>query len=135
MAVSLNQSIGHGMMVLDLTGSATETNLGDFANPEGVPLAILDCIIYVTSPGLATCDLHVGVGAAATGVAQNQLFDNFDVGAAADLAYRGVTFAVTQVAMTTPPIWSEALFLTFFTDTAFSTGFTAKVYVNYLRLE
>ena len=135
MAVSLNQSVGHGMMVLDLTGSATTDNLGDFANPEGVPLAILDCIIYVTSPGLANCDLHVGVGAAATGVAQNQLFDNFDVGAAADLAYKGVKYAVAQTAMTTPPIWTETLFLTFFTDTAFSTGFAAKVYVNYLRLE
>ena len=134
MTATINSETGHGMLVIDIAGSASTHNLGNILNPEGVPLAILDAVIYIDTAGLASCDMHVGIGATGTGVTQNQLFDNFGIDGTAGTAWKGVNYAVTQGAMTTPPLWTETLYLTFYTDTAYSTGFVGKMFVRYLRL-
>ena len=134
MTVTVNTKTGHGMLVLDITGSATSHNLGNILNPEGVALAILDAVIYIDTAGLSTCDMHVGIGATGTGVAQNDLYDNFPIDGTAGTAWKCVAYAVAGGAMTTPALWSPTTYLTFYTDTAYSTGFVGKMFVRYLRL-
>jgi hypothetical protein len=133
MTVALNSEVGHGMLELDITGSATTHDLGNFLNPEGVTLFIEAAYIYITTAGLASCDLHVGVGAASTGVGQADLFADFGIDGTAGTLWKGAQLAVTQVAATTPALWHATDYLTFYTDTAYSTGFVGKIFVRYLR--
>src|SRR3972149_4586563 len=95
MTVSINSETGHGMLVIDIAGSATTHDLGNIANPEGVPLAILDAVLYIDTPGLATSDLHIGVGTASAGVGNADLYADADVAATAGTAWKGGNYAVT----------------------------------------
>jgi len=108
MTVEINSGSGHGSLVIDITGSASTHDLGNILNPEGVPLAILESTLYIVSPGLANCDLHIGVGAASAGVAQNDVATNFPVDGSAGDAYACThpTAAVTQISA--PAIWRTA---------------------------
>lgn len=134
MTVAINSQTGFGRLVIDITGSGTTHDLGNIANPEGVPLFITEAFLVIGTPGLANSDLHIGVGAASAGVGNADLFADADVAATALTAWKGAQLAVTQVAATTPAVWTAALYLTFFTDTAYSTGLVAKLFVSYLRL-
>ena len=134
MTVAINSKTGHGMLVIDITGSAVTHDLGNILNPEGVPLCIVEAFLHIVTPGLATSDLHVGVGAASAGVGNADLFTDADVAATALTVWKGASNAVAQGAATTPAIWTAITYLTFFTDTAYSTGLVAKLFVRYIRL-
>jgi len=134
MTVAINSQTGHGMLVVDITGSGTTHDLGNIANPEGVPLLIVEAFLHIVTAGLANSDLHVGVGTASAGVGNADLFADADVAATALTAWKGASNAVAQGAATTPALWTAAKYLTFFTDTAYSTGLVAKLFVRYLRL-
>jgi hypothetical protein len=133
MTAEINSKVGHGSLVIDIAGSADSHNLGNILNPEGVPLMILETSLYIVTAGLATCDLHIGVGAASVGVAQNDIVDNFPVDGTAGTAYalNHPTAAATAVV---PAVWHAVDYITFFTDTAYSTGFVGKLFVRYIRL-
>jgi hypothetical protein len=134
MTVAINSQTGHGSLVIDITGSASTHNLGNIANPEGVPLAILEATLVIVTAGLATCDLHIGVGAASAGVSNNDCGDNVPVDGTAAKAYALVHPTAVNTEITVPAIWTAAKYLTFYTDTAYSTGFVAKLFVRYVRL-
>jgi hypothetical protein len=133
MGVTLNTKVGHGMLVIDIAGSATTHDLGNILNPEGVPLAILETVVYVETAGLATCDCHVGIGAASTGVGQADVII-IQVDSTAGTAWNGTHSVAANTEITVPAIWHAADYMTFYTDTAYSTGFVGKLFCRYLRL-
>jgi hypothetical protein len=134
MGVSLNTQVGHGWMVIDIAGSATTHNLGNVINPEGVPIKILESVLYIATAGLADCDLHVGVGLVDVGVGQADIFDDFPVDGTAGKAYNSTHSVAANTAHTTPAIMHATDYFTFYTDTAYSTGFVGKLYCRYVRL-
>ena len=133
MTVEINSTVGHGSLVIYITGSASTHDLGNILNPEGVPLAILETTLYIAHAGLATCDLHIGVGAASVGVAQNDIIDNFPVDGTAGAVY-ALNHPTAAATVIVPATWHADDYITFFTDTAYSTGFIGKLFVRYLRL-
>ena len=134
MTVAINQETGHGMLEIDITGSATTHDLGNIANPEGVTLVVIAAFLRIVTAGLSTCDLHVGVGTLSQGVGSCDVFDNFPVDGTAEKVYNGIHSVAANTEVTVPALWTAAKYLTFYTDTAYSTGFVGKLFVEYLRV-
>ena len=134
MTAEINSKVGHGALVIDITGSADSHNLGNILNPEGVACVILEAELYIVHAGLATSDLHIGVGAASAGVNQNDMGDNLPVDGTAGLVYALIHPTAVNTSITVPAIWHADDYITFFTDTAYSTGFIGKLFVRYVRL-
>jgi hypothetical protein len=132
-AVVNSSGVGHGALVIDITGEAATHDVFNILNPEGVPIAILESTMYIVTPGLANCDLHIGVGAASTGVGQNTICDNFPVDGGAGTCY-ALTHPTAAATLIVPTIVTAAQYITGFTDTAFSTGFVGKLFLRYIRL-
>jgi hypothetical protein len=134
MTATLNTKYGHGALVIDILGSASSHNLGNILNPEGVPCVILEAELYIEHAGLATCDLHIGVGAASAGVGQNDMGDNVPVDGTAGNVYALIHPTALNTQITVPATWHADDYITFYTDTAYSTGFIGKLFVRYVRL-
>jgi hypothetical protein len=134
MGVAINSQTGHGWLVIDITGSATTHNLGNILNPEGVPIKILETVMYIVTAGLADCDLHVGVGLVSVGVGQADIFDDFGIDGTAGTAWNSTHSVAANTEHTTPAIMHATDYFTFYTDTAYSTGFVGKMYSRYVRL-
>jgi hypothetical protein len=62
---------GRGWMTFPITGQVSHAagdagTLGHFTNPEGVPIIITRCIVYVSANSTGACNLTIGPGATAT---------------------------------------------------------------------
>jgi len=134
MTATINTQVGHGHLVIDLVGSALTNDMGNVLNPEGVACVITGAMLYVEHAGVATSDLHIGIGAASTGVAQNDVGDNVPVDLTAGHVQNLVHPTAANTELTVPAIWHATDYLTFFVDTALSTGFIGKLFVDYIRL-
>jgi len=134
MTVEINTEVGRGFMTIDIEGWAMAAGcLGSIANPEGVPLAILRAYLYVETPSAAAAVLSVGVGTLAA--ASTDVINALEMNQTAGTLWNGVDLDITsKAAMTTPAIWTAALYLNFTTATQISTAFRGKLFVEYLRL-
>jgi len=107
--------------------------LGEFANPEGVPLAITRVFAYFRTGSTGAANLDIGVGATATKC--TDVVSTFDM-IEATVGGKAFYLPAAQVAETEVPtaLWAANTFLSF-TGSATSVGLDADIYVEYIRLD
>ena len=121
-----------GALTVPLTGALLFAGgeIAGVANPEGKPLIIVDCKIYVDTPSTGAANINVGIAAAAT-TSSTTLINALAInGAITGLAYHGMTALAAKGAAI---VWAANQFLTA-TGSADSTGFTGRFLVTYLRI-
>ena len=99
------------------------------ANPEGVPLIIVDVKIYVDTPSTGAANLSVGLAANATTADTDMITALAVNGAITGLAYHGMTALAANGAA---QVWGLTQFLTA-TGSASTVGFTGRLFVSYIR--
>lgn len=137
MTAQLNSEVGRGgFMTVDLEGSAVAAECwGSIANPEAQTIMVLRAYLLVTTPAVAAATLNVGI-AAAEGADANDIISAFDLSVpGANTVWNGVDLDIaSEAAMTTPALWESSKYLTFTNAANASTGFTGKLFLEYLRL-
>ena len=133
MSVTVNKQVTHGMLVIDLVGTAVAAGcLGSVANPEGVPVLITGAFLYVITGATGAATLQVGVGALAA--ASSDMNNALAINATAGTCWSGFHGVAANAEMSTPAYWTAATYLNFTSAAAATTGFTAKYFVEYVRL-
>ena len=120
-----------GCLEIPLTGALLFAGgeIASVANPEGVPLIIVDVKIYVDTPSTGGCNISVGLAAAAT-TSDTDMINALAInGAITGLAYHGMTALAAKGAA---QVWSTSQYLTA-TGSASSVGFTGRLFVQYIR--
>lgn len=123
-----------GWLEIDLTGGTSVANagLGEIANPEGCTLGITRVFAYFATGSTGAANLDAGI--AASGAKGTDVCSAMDV-VQATVGGKLVHLPAVQVAETENPTakWTSTTYLTF-TGSADTTGLSAKVYVEYIRL-
>lgn len=120
-----------GCLEIPLTGvtAATGGAIASVANPEGVPLIIVDVKIYVDTPSTGGANLSAGLNASAT-TSDTDMINALAInGAITGLAYHGMTALAAKGAA---QVWAAADYLTV-SGSASSVGFTGRLFVQYIR--
>ena len=99
------------------------------ANPEGVPLIITDVKIFVDTPSTGAANINVGLAADAVSSDTDMINALAINGAITGLAYHGMTALAAKGAA---QVWGTGQFLTA-TGSADSSGFTGRLFVEYIR--
>ncbi len=129
------ESEGRGVMSISLTGVNNTNNagLGQVKNPEGVDIMILRATLVVLAASAGAANLSVGVadaGSAATDII-NALAMN---GVSAKTCYNGHAMQNTaKTAITAPALWTSDKYVTF-TGSADTTGLSARLLLEYVRI-
>ena len=126
-----------GWLRIRITGNAVAAGLvGAVANPEGVPIMILDGHIHIITASTAASTFNIGIGAVAT-ADYNNLVSAWPANGGADTWWGVVTKSATEIAETTPggQAWAAANFLTVTSAAQASTGFVGDLYLRYIRGE
>lgn len=120
-----------GFLEIPLTGLVA-TDGGGIAsvlNPEGVPLIIVDAKIYVDTPSTGGANINVGINASAT-TSDTDMINALAInGAITGKAYHGMT---ALAAKGEAQVWGAAEYITA-TGSADSSGFTGRLFVQYIR--
>ena len=121
-----------GFLEIPLTGAALFAGgeIASVANPEGVPVVIVDAKIYIDTPttdGGTTLD--VGLAATATTSDSDMISALAIDGAITGLAYHAMTALAAKGAA---QVWGTTQYLTA-TGSAASTAFAGRLYVQYVR--
>lgn len=119
-----------GFIALPLVGTTAVTGgaIGNVANPEGVPLIIVDSFLVIGNPSTGGATLNVGL-AATTLTSDNDLMSAFAVnGLAVGSTHYG---QVVPVANAAAQIWGTTQYLTA-SSAQDTTGFTGVLFVRYI---
>lgn len=122
---------GSGYLEIPLTGALLFAGgeVAAVANPEGVPLIIVDAKLYVVTPSTGGANLNVGIAAAAT-TSDTDMINALAVdGAITGLAYHGMTALAAKGAA---QVWGATEYITA-TGSASTVGFVGKLFVRYIR--
>lgn len=121
-----------GYLEIPLTGNALFAGgeLAAVANPEGVPLIIVDAKLYIVTPTSdAGTTLAVGIAANAT-TSDNDMVDALAIdGVITGKAYHAMTALAAKGAA---QVWGATEYITA-TGSAASTAFAAKLFISYVR--
>lgn len=120
-----------GCLEIPLTGLVATTGGGiaSVLNPEGVPLIITDVKIYVDTPSTGGANINVGINASAT-TSDTDMINALAInGAITGLAYHGMTALAAKGAA---QVWAATEYITA-TGSADSSGFTGRLFVQYIR--
>lgn len=134
MTVAKNNEGHSGLLTLDITGVASTDNagIGEFANPEGVDVTIVEAWLEIITPSTGAANLSCGVGA--SGAAATDLWN---AGAVNGLTEGSLSncFARQDTAETecTDPVdWDSDKYITF-TGSATTVGLSARLHLRYIR--
>ena len=120
-----------GFLEIPLTGALLFAGgeIAAVANPEGVPLIIVDVKIYVDTPSTGAANIDVGLAANAT-TSDTDMINGLAInGAITGKAYHGMT---ALAAKGEAQVWGTTQYLTA-TGSADSSGFTGRLFVQYIR--
>lgn len=120
-----------GTFEIPLTGNALFAGgeIAAVANPEGVPLIIVDVKIYVDTPSTGAANINVGLAANAT-TSDTDMINALAInGAITGKAYHGMT---ALAAKGEAQVWGTSQYLTA-TGSADSSGFAGRLFVQYVR--
>ena len=120
-----------GCLEIPLTGLVATTGGGiaSVLNPEGVPLIITDVKIYVDTPSTGGANINVGINASAT-TSDTDMINALAInGAITGMAYHGMTALAAKGAA---QVWAATEYITA-TGSADSSGFTGRLFVQYIR--
>lgn len=120
-----------GFLEIPLTGAALFAGgeIAAVANPEGVPLIIVDVKLYVDTPSTGGCNISCGLAANAT-TSDTDMINALAIdGAITGKAYHGMT---ALAAKGEAQVWGTTQYLTA-TGSASSAGFVGRLYVQYIR--
>lgn len=120
-----------GCLEIPLTGLVATTGGGiaSVLNPEGVPLIIVDVKIYVDTPSTGGANINVGINASAV-TSDTDMINALAInGAITGLAYHGMTALAAKGAA---QVWGATEYITA-TGSADSSGFTGRLFVQYIR--
>lgn len=120
-----------GFLEIPLTGNALFAGgeIAAVANPEGVPLIIVDVKLYVDTPSTGAANINVGLAANAT-TSDTDMINALAInGAITGKAYHGMT---ALAAKGEAQVWGTTQYLTA-TGSADSTDFVGRLFVQYVR--
>lgn len=120
-----------GFLEIPLTGALLFAGgeIASVANPEGVPLIIVDVKIYVDTPSTGAANINVGINASAT-TSDTDMINGLAInGAITGKAYHGMT---ALAAKGEAQVWGATEYITA-TGSADSSGFTGRLFVQYIR--
>jgi hypothetical protein len=120
-----------GCLEIPLTGALLFAGgeIAAVANPEGVPLIIVDVKIYVDTPSTGAANINVGLAADAV-TSDTDMINALAInGAITGKAYHGMT---ALAAKGEAQVWGLTQFLTA-TGSADSRGFVGRLFVQYIR--
>ena len=124
-----------GFLEIPLTGALLFAGgeIAAVANPEGVPLIIVDVKIYVDTPSTGAANIDVGLAANAT-TSDTDMINGLAInGAITNKIYNGSTIqATTKTEVSAPAAWTADKFVNC-TGSASSAGFTGTLYIEYIR--
>lgn len=133
MTATKNTQTGRGCLVVDFVGEVATGTQGSIPNPEGVPLLITGAYWYQDVASVAAATLQVGIGVLAA--ASSDIINALAINATAGTVWNGKAKTdATKGALTTPAIWTAALYLNFTTAAASALGAVGKMLVEYIRL-
>lgn len=120
-----------GCLEIPLTGNALFAGgeIAAVANPEGVPLIIVDVKLYVDTPSDGAANINVGIAADGSTSATDLINALAINGAITGKAYHGMT---ALAAKDEAVVWAAAKYITA-TGSADSSGFTGRLFVQYIR--
>lgn len=121
-----------GCLEIPLVGNALFAGgeIAAQANPEGVPLIIVDVKLYVDTPSTGAANINVGLAANAT-TSDTDMINALAInGAITGKAYHGMT---ALAAKGEAQVWSTSQYLTA-TGSADSSGFAGRLFVSYIRV-
>lgn len=121
-----------GFLEIPLTGATLFAGgeIAAVANPEGVPLVIVDVKLYVDTPSTGGANINVGLAANAT-TSDTDMINGLAInGAITGKAYHGMT---ALAAKGEAQVWGTTQYITA-TGSANSTGFAGRLYVQYIRV-
>ncbi len=119
-----------GAYTLSLVGQATVTNggLGEVLNPEGAPVIVTKCVLYVITESTGSANINVGIGDA--GDDNSNLISALAInGSIAGKAYNGLNPAAKSEHL----VWAADKYLNA-TGSATCTAFRGTLYVEYIRV-
>lgn len=119
---------GKGAFTLDLVGQAVVSNagLGEVLNPEGRPVVVTKCVLYVTTPSAGAANINVGIGT--LGADSSDLISALAInGAITGKAYNGLNPAAKAEHL----VWLATTYL-HATGSAACTAFRGTLYIEYL---
>ncbi len=122
-----------GCLEIPLTGATLFAGgeIGSLLNPEGVPLIIQDVKIYVDTPSTGGANINVGIAANGT-TSDTDMINALAInGAITGKAYHGMT---ALAAKGEAQVWGATEYITA-TGSADSTGFTGRLFVQYIRAD
>ena len=122
-----------GYIEIPLTGNALFAGgeIGAQLNPEGVPLIITDVKIYVDTPSTGVANINVGIAANAT-TSDTDMINALAInGVISGKAYHGMT---ALAAKGEAQVWGATQYITA-TGSADSSGFTGRLFVQYIRAD
>ena len=120
-----------GCLEILLTGLVATTGGGiaSVLNPEGVPLIIVDVKIYVDTPSTGGANINVGINASAV-TSDTDMINGLAInGGITGYAYHGMTALAAKGAA---QVWGATEYITA-TGSADSSGFTGRLFVQYIR--
>ena len=120
-----------GFLEIPLTGNALFAGgeIAAAANPEGVPLIIVDVKLYVDTPSTGAANINVGLAANAT-TSDTDMINALAInGAITGKSYHGMT---ALAAKGEAQVWGTTQYLTA-TGSADSTDFVGRLFVQYIR--
>jgi len=101
-----------------------------------VDVYIIDGYLHIETASTAASTFNVGVGTSAVADYSN-LLSAMPMNGAADSFWGVITRVATETAATTPggQVWLAANFLTVTSAAQASTGLTASLYLQYIRMD
>jgi hypothetical protein len=128
----MTPSFASGCLEIPLTGATLFAGgeIGAQLNPEGVPLIIVDVKIYVDTPSTGAANINVGIAANGT-TSDTDMINALAInGAITGKAYHGMT---ALAAKGEAQVWGTTQYITA-TGSADSSGFTGRLFVQYIRV-
>lgn len=120
-----------GFLEIPLTGALLFAGgeIAAVANPEGVPLVIVDVKLYIDTPSTGAANLSVGLAANATTADTDMINALAVAGGITGKAYHGMT---ALAAKGEGQVWSTSQYLTA-SGSASTVGFAGRLFVQYIR--
>lgn len=134
MTIAKNNEGHSGLLTLDITGVASTDNagIGEFANPEGVDVTIVEAWLEIITPSTGAANLSCGIGA--SGASASDLWSAGAVNGLTEGALYNC-FArqnTAETALSDPVDWDSDKYITF-TGSATTVGLSARLHIRYIR--